>query len=65
MLHCTAWYFLLQYINMMHVKRERYGFVGNFGVEWLDWLLGTEDGYVAGGLADGYIAKKQQLAGFK
>ena len=50
---------------MMHVKREGYGFVGNFGVEWLDWLLGTEDGYVAGGLADGYIAKKKQLAGSK
>jgi sterol desaturase/sphingolipid hydroxylase (fatty acid hydroxylase superfamily) len=33
---------------------------GNFGVEWMDWLFGTQDGFVAQGMFLGYINKKQQ-----
>ena len=34
---------------------------GNFGVEWLDWLCGTEDGWVQGGLVEGYFSKKANM----
>lgn len=33
---------------------------GNFGTEWMDWLFGTQDGFVAGGMFEGYLAKKKQ-----
>ncbi len=31
---------------------------GNFGTEWMDWICGTQDGFVAGGMHDGYIEKR-------
>jgi sterol desaturase/sphingolipid hydroxylase (fatty acid hydroxylase superfamily) len=31
---------------------------GNFGTEWMDWIFGTEDFFVAGGMHEGYMAKK-------
>ncbi len=34
---------------------------GNFGTEWMDWLFGTQDHFVAGGMHEGYIAKKKKL----
>lgn len=33
---------------------------GNFGVEWCDWLFGTQDGYCAGGGLQGYVNRKQK-----
>jgi sterol desaturase/sphingolipid hydroxylase (fatty acid hydroxylase superfamily) len=32
---------------------------GNFDPEWMDWICGTQDGYVAAGYMDGYLAKKK------
>lgn len=32
---------------------------GNFGVEWMDWLFGTQDCYMAAGGLEGYLAKKK------
>ena len=37
---------------------------GNFGTEWMDWLFGTEDGFVAGGMHDGYVAKKNKSSNY-
>jgi hypothetical protein len=34
---------------------------GNFGTEYMDWLFGTEDGFMAGGGVQGYLAKKEEL----
>jgi sterol desaturase/sphingolipid hydroxylase (fatty acid hydroxylase superfamily) len=32
---------------------------GNFGSEWMDWLFGTEDGFMAAGGVEGYLAKRK------
>ncbi|CAE7615145.1 SMO2-2 [Symbiodinium microadriaticum] len=32
---------------------------GNFGTNYMDWLCGTQDGFMAGGGYDGYYAKKK------
>lgn len=32
---------------------------GNFGTEYMDWLFGTEDGFMASGGVEGYLAKKK------
>jgi sterol desaturase/sphingolipid hydroxylase (fatty acid hydroxylase superfamily) len=34
---------------------------GNFGTEYMDWLFGTEDGFMAGGGVQGYLAKKEEF----
>lgn len=31
---------------------------GNFDPEWMDWICGTQDGFAAGGMHEGYVAKK-------
>jgi len=32
---------------------------GNFGTDYMDWLCGTQDGFMAAGGYDGYLAKKK------
>jgi len=33
---------------------------GNFDPEWMDWICGTQDGYVAAGYVQGYLSKKEK-----
>lgn len=36
---------------------------GNFGVEWMDWICGTQDCYMAAGGYEGYISKREEREG--